>query len=680
MSSSESSLLSMSTQASTADSRVSGNRAAAGRSWSSQQTKLMPRGPTIEEKDEDDAVDFHRPSVMELLKSEPRVLEPRTQERTVPAVVLGSPIPHTEPIDSENDASPTLVSESTQSQRTQRSVSEGGIVETEVNVNGEMFRSPRHKSERLTMRDDTRDLARFLSTTAPPPLSTTPDYMRPVSPPQPSSRSGRFKNIMSRMSSTRRKEAKEEDTSFKAWADRTLLPSPSVQTLRSQPDSNSLHAPSLLPPSHTRDGSSGLRPQKSHSSVGSVSTLHGQSPAGQGRTQSVRSVEPPPAPVTTREVLRRASIVRKWAAQVTHGEHKLTRRKSTPLSLSSPLPESDERSEKQSDAGSIRAPGVGLGLGMGTLPSIAPSEGVMSEDEYLPAREGTPEAAFATLTGSNRSQPSTVYSQSSAQPLRPEQGRSVSGPARQLRHERVAELQDGAGGAPSVRSLGSRHSASPVLERRSLPPRSAASSPRSSPRALPITLPSNSPKPSFRSLESDPAPAPERLPETYVALTDLTPLRSLLDHATTARECQLLLDAILSQLGVPRAGDTDRVAAWLLGGAPMGRWSDKIARRAPRPPSEGSSRSSRRKKLSAEATNKSLPALPEPPKEEEEASPLGEVWDITSEDGKEGGKERVKENGHAEKAEPAAAKPVDEREEVKGEWKPAVDTRVLMTA
>jgi hypothetical protein len=215
-----------------------------------------------------------------------------------------------------------------------------------------------------------------------------------------------------------------------------------------------------------------------------------------------------------------------------------------------------------------------------------------------------------------------------------------------------------------------------VLERRSLPPRSPASSPRGSPRAAPTTLPSTSPKASFRSLDSEPA---ERLPEGYVALADLTPLRSLLDHATTARECQLLLDAILSQIGVPRAGETDRVAAWLLGGQPMGRWSDKVARRAPPAPSEGSSRSSRRKKLSAEATNKTLPALPEPleqPKDKE-----GEVWDITSENG-----EKAKENGHAHaapvaKEEPAKTEPqMEEEVKAESEWKPAADTRVLMAA
>lgn len=59
-----------------------------------------------------------------------------------------------------------------------------------------------------------------------------------------------------------------------------------------------------------------------------------------------------------------------------------------------------------------------------------------------------------------------------------------------------------------------------------------------------------------------------------VPVSDLIPLRGLLQHATSARECQLLLGAILSQLGIPHSdGSQDeaidpesRVTAWLLAG------------------------------------------------------------------------------------------------------------------
>jgi len=59
-----------------------------------------------------------------------------------------------------------------------------------------------------------------------------------------------------------------------------------------------------------------------------------------------------------------------------------------------------------------------------------------------------------------------------------------------------------------------------------------------------------------------------------VPVSDLMPLRGLLRHATSARECQLLLGAILSQLGIPHSDNSQdevidpesRVTAWLLAG------------------------------------------------------------------------------------------------------------------
>ncbi|WWC61148.1 uncharacterized protein I303_103727 [Kwoniella dejecticola CBS 10117] len=82
-----------------------------------------------------------------------------------------------------------------------------------------------------------------------------------------------------------------------------------------------------------------------------------------------------------------------------------------------------------------------------------------------------------------------------------------------------------------------------------------------------------------------PTPTTPPSPVPSIKLTDLVPLRRLLEHATTVMECKLLLDAILSQYGVPRSlphiphlnsqsegqtqvnvGPEDRVTAWLLAG------------------------------------------------------------------------------------------------------------------
>ncbi len=59
-----------------------------------------------------------------------------------------------------------------------------------------------------------------------------------------------------------------------------------------------------------------------------------------------------------------------------------------------------------------------------------------------------------------------------------------------------------------------------------------------------------------------------------IPLSDLTPLHTVLQHATSARECQLLLSAILSQWGIPLPAESpaaehtpeSRVTAWLLAG------------------------------------------------------------------------------------------------------------------
>lgn len=62
-----------------------------------------------------------------------------------------------------------------------------------------------------------------------------------------------------------------------------------------------------------------------------------------------------------------------------------------------------------------------------------------------------------------------------------------------------------------------------------------------------------------------------------IALERLVLARSLLRHATTADECRMLLDAYLTQIGVPRHADNDgladltgeaKVMAWLLDGLP----------------------------------------------------------------------------------------------------------------
>jgi hypothetical protein len=93
---------------------------------------------------------------------------------------------------------------------------------------------------------------------------------------------------------------------------------------------------------------------------------------------------------------------------------------------------------------------------------------------------------------------------------------------------------------------------------------------------------------SFRTASEGTTPPHQEVSETHdnvsktdniqqvpsIPVSDLIPLRGLLQHATSARECQLLLGAILSQLGIPHSDTSrdevidpeSRVTAWLLAG------------------------------------------------------------------------------------------------------------------
>lgn len=75
-------------------------------------------------------------------------------------------------------------------------------------------------------------------------------------------------------------------------------------------------------------------------------------------------------------------------------------------------------------------------------------------------------------------------------------------------------------------------------------------------------------------LESAETPSPKS-GQLSIPLDDMVPLRKLLQHATSATECRLLLSAILTQMGVPQSPtDTStteptpesRITAWLLAG------------------------------------------------------------------------------------------------------------------
>lgn len=654
-SSSETSLVSSSTQASTAESGRVGasHRQTAGRSWSS--ANRMPRDSAIQEREEEET---HRQSVMELLTTEKKPLLEETLD--IPAVTLASPPSSPDLSSPSTPAQTPLPQQTSLSQRvtsmtsvptsdpghspnispdvlprTVRSASEGA----HDLYTGGTVRQGNFAAQQLQSRQEDRDLVAFLAT--PPPVKSTAvfdDQPSLVRNKRPS-----FKNIMSRMKKDRTKDSPR-------------VPTPSMPNLTQR-------SPSM------EQGM--LRSQKSSSSFASGSTV---------MALGISSADLPAessTPLKPREVLRKPSLVRKWAQQVTAGDSQrnIGRRRggSTPRSITPSLPTltggDDEElattpqsshqpasnaSTSSHQRQSSTSSGQGLGLGGVDFPesfafrpiaedASEPSND-MGREEVVDSTEASPkdmdanrgrEAALAQLTAkspslqSRPSSPKLVDNRPSSRSSFRDSPKVRSSPL----HHRVLELaREGDDGSPV---------AVPLPQPLSSPVSPEVSSTLGSLVSVKGGVHTEPSEHSDLGKKADLPETPDAsAPEGYLAMADLVPLRHLLDHATSARECQLLLDAILSQLGVPRtphvgtvARPEDRVAAWLLAGreGPVGdsrAIGPRPMRSATNPRSPNGSRSpigprspgstspvsrspvSKRTPLTPDATMKSLPALP----------------------------------------------------------------------
>lgn len=550
----------------------------------------------------------------------------------------------------------------------------------------------RAKPASVRDRGNTGDLADFLKNTAPV------EYIKGTSPPEPAAEASsstalpqvqvndepvvnngpieniavkkkgpRFKAIMSRMS-VQKKDKKDDDPGIKAWAEKTLVPSPSNQTLKS----------------HGMNGSdkSQLRSKKSSSSFASASTLMPPALSPAASIDSGGST-----PLTTREVLRKPSLVRKWAAQVTAGEPN-RRRSRSPLMPNSPMLGSEQQHGDNEELGdtlteepaSMEASEVGLGLGSPAIIHSRVANGHIStieESDYYEDSLGAagtrdtietsatldtmatidtvdcgpqgPEQALAVLTAASKTNspvttPSTPDErfQASALPSKSSKSKSIASGRSSLVFSSSVQYADNDDGEEERAAAASTPGATSATESPSIDSVTPVS-------ALPSRVShkkARSRHSSYASLSRRPEPVEHG--KNFVDVADLVPLRQLLDHATTARECQLLLDAILSQLGVPRgeilggtvARPDDRVVAWLLSGreGPVGDITPVHPKSHSRassyagghgrtsskhmPSSRSASSLSGRRRIAPEAANKNLPALPPPSPLGEEAPPL----------------------------------------------------------
>ncbi|KAK8869856.1 hypothetical protein IAR55_000424 [Kwoniella newhampshirensis] len=236
--------------------------------------------------------------------------------------------------------------------------------------------------------------------------------------------------------------------------------------------------------------------------------------------------------------------------------------------------------------------------------------GPIGADQQMPVPD-QPAASGDEVSGSEQGHPNLAASATSSDPLFPSQLGPNLNPSRSqaqrtptaqtMNHEDPQDVGEKAVGTPSPRHIPT--SSSPTPDRPSLVSATSeaasfmtadegdvsdveeietddqarvtdkASMTSESVSGTGTTLPAASQHPEGAKVE--PKFVVGERTEPSILLRDLIPLRNLLDHATSARESRLLLSAILTQYGVPQADDErgqvqpsaeDRASAWLLAG------------------------------------------------------------------------------------------------------------------
>lgn len=498
----------------------------ASRSRSGSSARLTARGATTISEESSDDADLpgtkrqQKHSLMELLSSEPAPLVLNgASRRTAPAVVLGTPPPQvskppvaaTQPTASTLHAQPSQPSLGGSINRPSR---RRDTVDTDDEYAPAAPRRSKPKSE-------AQELADFFNSTPPPPASN--DHTPAFDEPLPTSKSTRgFRSLMSKVTGSSKKD--------KDKADRHA------------------HAPSLSTPasqSHLPDPISAAKRQRSMQSMAS-STYH---------TPHERAVAPP---LPDKHVLRKPSP-----------------------SIS-------------------REASVGAGLGMAAGASAIAANAFAINGTPRPADSAPTQAPVSTMHNGHI----TVASQPQ-QPAIPSTD--------QLPHERLAsapkELQkqavatDGSVaddesdltpsaalasmtpvfGTPSTdhdKNASDAHSFKTADEgEQSIDESDVQSDSREAQTSEEIdSVPEAREEMVDNRVQSPIVPAehepvhPPTPPAPSVPVSELAVLRGLLDHATSARECRMLLSAVLTQWGVPAASATAdftpeyRLAAWLLAG------------------------------------------------------------------------------------------------------------------
>lgn len=241
-------------------------------------------------------------------------------------------------------------------------------------------------------------------------------------------------------------------------------------------------------------------------------------------------------------------------------------------------------------------------FGAGSVEKIAGPDvtGVSLADTIDPAKTSRERRVGLASPKSNEEKPLVISKTTSITTATASSTPSKNFSATPFKFPETGSSEDVLSFATANEGFGGEHS--PILARKNVNQKSKPEEQLSSePNEPTIIIPAPSGMP-VGELESQPIPLAATLKQTRESVTsqdavpkrDLVPLRNLLDHATSVSECRLLLNAILTQFGVPYSDlescqgeegkgkekhiavetPEDRVVAWLLAGreGPVGSY------------------------------------------------------------------------------------------------------------
>ncbi|WVQ98691.1 hypothetical protein IAU59_005822 [Kwoniella sp. CBS 9459] len=419
----------------------------------------------------------------------------------------------------------------------------------------EDFSSPGQR--RARQKTEAQELADFFNNTPPPPTAS-PVFRSPEEeqPPQTAKSNKGFRALVSKVKGSNKKKFTEEDkTRDRAATASTLPASASLNRLSASAGPQITgwagFEDGTTPPqaagitssvinAHNHTGSSGMpRKQKSMHNLSTVpSAFRPFAPSASNSPIEGSSPVSPAQQYAALQLRRNSKTPSETPSTATASGPTAANPRSPAVGQSQEQESAKKSGDSKEATRRSESKRKMVGLGIATAPAaevesrVSPSQPATSPSAAVPATSREAESDEATA------EPGPAHTTTLAPPILVPSTRQVATPLRS------APIEPSPASATSFRTALESSSAD-TDEARSVTPRASAAPPFP---GTPSSKPDNSPSKLPHSASKHTSAAPQ-VPS--IPLTDLIPLRHLLDHATTARECKMLLSAILTQFGVP---------------------------------------------------------------------------------------------------------------------------------